>query len=151
MVAGRKLGGVLPVVRYQGNVLERAILGVGCNVHQPVETFPSGLRGQITTLAQLDPTRCWQVLEVAEGYLRILHSEWSALEREGLPWLCRRAELYLEGSGDGRTPVLTEPGRPPLPLPSVVGLTSQGALRLEDGMVLDHLGREQRLRFLDEL
>ena len=152
MVEGKKLGGVLPVARYQGNHLERAVLGVGLNVCQPLEAFPADLRHRVTTLQQLRPSRDWKdVPRVAQAYLRSLEVEWESLQVNDLAHLCAQCEPYLEGVASDRRPVLVQPGRPPQILPSIEGLTAHGALRLTGGEVLESLGREERLRFTDEL
>lgn len=151
MLGGRKLGGVLPVARYQGNRLERAVLGVGLNVKQSLSGFPADLQGQITTLQLQQPSRTWDVPEVAVSYLQALEVEGEMLETEGLPALCRRCEAYLEGLQGGRRAVLVQPGQPSRPLPAILGLTENGALRLAGGGTLEALGREERLRFEDEL
>lgn len=151
MLAGRKVGGVLPVARYQGNSLERAVLGVGLNVLQSPASFSPALRSQATSLAQLLPRAAWDVERVARRYLRSLETALASLEREGLPAFCRACEPYLEGLADGRSPVLVQPDQPPQPLATVVGLADDGALRLADGTVLASLGRDQRLRFTEEL
>lgn len=152
MLKGRKVAGVLPVARFQGQVLERAILGVGLNVNSPKEGFPESLREHVTTLADQCPTTLnWDIREVAQRYLQHLQDELSRLESQGLKSLCKSCELYLEGLADGRSPVLVGPGSALRELPLIVGLTELGALRLEDGTILDALGPEQRLRFADEL
>jgi BirA family biotin operon repressor/biotin-[acetyl-CoA-carboxylase] ligase len=147
---GRKIGGVLPVARYQGNALERAILGVGLNVCQPLQAFPAELRPSLTTLALACPGTDWDVPKVARAYLRALEVEMADLEQHGLARLSRACEPYLEGLGDGRLPVLVTPDQRHQSLPPVAGLSPTGALLLEGGEVLDTLGRDQRLRFSDE-
>lgn len=151
MIDGRKLGGVLPVARYQGNRLERAVLGVGLNVAQPLSSFAEELRAHVTTLQTQLPLRSWDVVEVARSYLRALEVEWEALEGAGLGELCRRCEPYLEGLGGSRQPVLVQPGQQARPLAAILGLSDDGGLRLGDGRVLESLARDERLRFSDEL
>jgi biotin-[acetyl-CoA-carboxylase] ligase BirA-like protein len=152
MIAGRKLGGVLPVARYQGNSLERAVLGVGVNVLQTQADFPAELRGHVTSLVQQSPRSQWDVVETAQRYLRALETALAALEEQGLAAFCASCEPYLEGlEQSGRTPVLVEPGQPDRALPPIVGLSAEGALLLAGGEVLSQLGRDQRLRFADEL
>ncbi len=152
MLGGKKLGGVLPVARYQGNALERAVLGVGLNVCQSRHDFPADLREQLTTLLHHRPELSWDVVEVAASYLRALEVEWETLEGEGgMQRLCAECEPYLEGLGDGRHPVLVAPGQAPRLLPAILGLSAEGALRLEGGQLLASLGRDQRLRFADEI
>ena len=152
MLEGKKLGGVLPVARYQGNRLERAVLGVGLNVCQPLEAFPAELRDHVTTLQHRQPSPDWgDVPRVARAYLRSLEVEWEAFQAEGLARLCAQCEPYLEGLTSDRLPALVQPGQPPRILSPIEGLTPEGALRLRGGQVLDALGREERLRFVDEL
>ncbi len=145
IVSGRKVGGVLPVVRYVGNRMERAVLGVGLNVAQDSQDFSPELRPFLTTLAQECSPRSWDTVEVAKGYLAVLLEELEKLNREGVAVLASRCESDLEGLGDPRPVVLVEPGKEPLVLSEVVGLDSDGALRLRCGR-LDGLGRDQRLR-----
>lgn len=146
---GRKLGGVLPVVRYSGNRLERAVLGVGLNVFSSPEHFTSELRAHLTTLALECPVREWDVVEVARRYLELLALELQFLEDQGLAAFVERCQGALEGRGEQRIPVLVEPGKSPVELAPVDKLDPDGALRLVDGSRLDCLGREQRLRFVD--
>jgi BirA family biotin operon repressor/biotin-[acetyl-CoA-carboxylase] ligase len=151
MLQGRKIAGVLPVARYQGNRLERAVLGVGLNVRQAPESFPLELRGHVTTLAGLLPQRAWEVVEVARDYLAGLEQQLERLQQEGLESLCRRCEDYLEGLRQERVPVLVTAGQAVRPLPGIVGLAPDGALMLDGGQRLHGLGRDERLRFQDEV
>ncbi len=150
-VKARKLGGVLPVVRYSGNRIERAVLGVGLNVVSPPESFPPELRPELTTLALECGAEEWDVVEVAIRYLELLASELGFLNEEGLAAFVGRCQEDLEGRDEQRVPVLVEPGKRPVELAPVDKLDWDGALRLIDGSRIDSLGREQRLRFKDEL
>ena len=150
ILAGKKVGGVLPVVRYSGNRLERAVLGVGFNVNQKLEEFSPELQPALTTLSRERPSRTWDVVEVAESYLLILKAELEALNQDGLARLARRCESDLEGIGDSRSAVLVEPGCDPVVLSRITGLDSEGALLFEDDSRLSALGREQRLRLSDD-
>ena len=148
MVSGRKLGGVLPVVRYAGNRLERAVLGVGLNVCPEVSHFPCDL--EFTTLASERPDLEWSVPDVARVYLAKLDTYLDVLSTQGLARFVKRCQSDLEGTEPARIPVLVEPGGAPIRLAPIVGLDPDGALRLRDGTRLESLGREQRLRFADE-
>jgi BirA family biotin operon repressor/biotin-[acetyl-CoA-carboxylase] ligase len=152
MVEGRKIGGVLPVARYQGNALERAVLGVGLNVCQQEQDFPPELRDHVTVLARHVSTTLPPVPEVALLYLEQLDLELAHLESAGLAQLCRSCEPWLEGVGEsGRQALLVSPGQPPTVLGEVVGLAGDGALLLSSGRRVDALGRDERLRFSDEI
>jgi BirA family biotin operon repressor/biotin-[acetyl-CoA-carboxylase] ligase len=148
-IGGRKIAGVLPVARFCGNLLERAVLGVGLNVAQPLESFPSELQGQVTTLIQEGPTHHrFQVVPVAREYLGFLAVEFAHLQAQGLASFCSRCSPYLEGVG--QQPALVAPGVAPVMLPAITGLTASGGLALAEGQTLEVLGREQRLRFAGE-
>lgn len=148
MVSGRKLGGVLPVVRYAGNRLERAVLGVGLNVCPEVSHFPDDL--EFTTLASERPEVAWSVPDVARRYLAKFETHLNILSSQGLACFVEHCQSDLEGTDPGRIPILVEPGVAPRRLAPIVGLDHDGALRLSDGTRLESLGREQRLRFADE-
>lgn len=152
-VGGKKIAGVLPVARYSGNQLERAVLGVGFNISTPFEQFPEELRPGVTTLERELPggSASPEVLALTRDYLEVLEDELQALELSGLPALALRCETVLEALGEERRPCLVEPGQPPVELSPIVGLDGRGALLLEDGHRLEALGRDQRLRFTDEL
>lgn len=151
MVGGKKIGGVLPVARYQGNRLERAILGVGLNVAQEAVAFPEELRSQLTTLAREATESVPSVPTLAHRYLDTLALEMERMEETGLSALCLTCQPYLEGVGEpGRLAVLVEPGQPPRILGEVAGLAGDGALLLKSGQSLATLGRQERLRFSDE-
>ena len=143
-----KLGGVLPVVRYAGNRLERAVLGVGLNVSTSLEVFEPELRSTLTTLDNVLPGREWDVVEVARSYLKFLEARLQLLEEKGLAAIVALCQPRLEGVGDGRLPVLVG-GVESKTLAPVVSLDSDGALRLADGSRLEGLGRDQRLRFIE--
>lgn len=147
LLRGRKIGGVLPVARFYGNLLERAVLGVGLNVAASPDCFPQELRPELTSLSQALPkAEKWDVVAVARDYLEALELESAFLESGGMAQFCRSCEPYLLGLGDGLVPVLVEPGSPPRTLAAIRGLDSDGSLLLEDGERLSALGREQRLR-----
>lgn len=151
-VGGKKIAGVLPVARYRGNLLERAVLGIGLNVSTDLSRFPQELRPLVTTVKhELSGAQTSDVRAMTRHYLELLQEELDALEVSGLPALCRRCESVLEGLGEARRPCLVEAGAPPEELAPIAGLDARGALRLADGRTLQALGREQRLRFLDEL
>ncbi len=151
MVGGKKIAGVLPVASFCGNALERAVVGVGLNVNQPLADFPSELLGSVTTLAVEGPQGLWDVVEVCQNFLAIFRRRYEQLERHGLPDLIACCEPYLEGLGTERQPVLVSDGGTKHPLDPIVGLGARGELRLRDGTVIESLGQDQRLRFTDEL
>lgn len=150
---GKKIAGVLPVARYSGNRLERAVLGVGLNIRQPASAFPEELLPFVTTLLweQPDLGELLQVEALTRDFLEVLGDELQALELSGLPALCLRCETVLEGLGGERRPCLVAPNQPPEELAPISGLDPRGALLFADGRRLDALGRDQRLRFADEI
>lgn len=151
LVGGKKISGVLPVTRYQGNVLERIVLGIGLNISQSLEDFPDGLGQEVTSLAKELGERSWSVVAVAKTYLGWLQRELKLYEaKAGLSGLCSRSETYLEGLDQKGHMVLVDcDGLPEssLRLGSVLGLASDGALLLEGYGRLDALGSTQKLRF----
>lgn len=152
MVSGKKIAGVLPVASFSGNRLERAVVGIGLNVHQTLADFPRELRETVTTMAAERPQAAWDVPEVCQKYLALFRERYEQLERNGLADVIARCEGSLEGSGTDRQPVLvSDGGTKDRPLAPIVGLGKRGELRLRDGTLLASLGQDQRLRFTDEL
>lgn len=149
-VRGRKLAGVLPVARFQGSRLERAVLGVGLNVSASLEAYPEEVRESLTALAWEATGQAAQrsVLGLAWMLLASLEQESQALDAWGLARYCRHWESSLEGLADRRRPRLVEEGGGVRPLAAVAGLGPRGELRLVDGTVLDRLGPTQRLHFV---
>jgi BirA family biotin operon repressor/biotin-[acetyl-CoA-carboxylase] ligase len=141
---GRKLCGVLPQVKYHGQKVERAVLGVGLNVNQPLDAFGEDIRA--TTLSELRPDRSFEVEKVAQRYLELLSEELERFEREGCAVLSRRCQEFLEGAARG-VGVSSSDGSV-RDLGQLAGLGPKGELLLADGSFLSHLGVEERLVLL---
>lgn len=141
---GRKLAGVLPQVKFWGSKVERAVLGVGLNVKQSLESFPLELRDSVVTLQGLTGVD-WSVEEIARILLCYFESRLPELALPG-----RVAELCqprLEGHQEGAQAFAVEEGSGvKRALGRVLGLGERGELLLESGP-LDNLGPHERLRF----
>jgi len=137
---GRKLCGVLPQVKFHGQTMERAVLGIGLNVCQ--RSFPPEV--QAVTLAQLVPDREWQVEPVARRVLAVLDEELERFNTEGCAALASRCEPFLEGLKEGREVGILR-GDTIQPLGRVRGLGSGGELLLTGARHLAQLGPDERL------
>ena len=140
---GRKLAGVLAQVKFQGQKLVRAVLGVGLNVAQSPESFAPEIRSLATTLSHHLPSESWRVEELARLFLLYLEGELELYESEGKAALFARCEQYLEGLDPPREAFLVNP-QSRRALGVVKGLDCRGELVLADGTHLNHLGPDER-------
>lgn len=151
MIGSKKIAGLLPVTRYCGNELERAVLGVGLNVAQNMKSLAPELQNRATTLELSLGGRILDVVDVAKAYLDHLYEELPSFDSvAGLVALTKRCEPYLEGLGENRKAVVVHPTAPPRVMGPLSGLAPDGALLFEGGQRLDSLGLDERLRFSDE-
>lgn len=144
-VNGKKLAGVLPQVKFRGSEIERAVLGVGLNVNQPLESFPPKLQPTLTTLSHLQSQRGFEVEEVAQLFLPHLNREIEYLHQNGVAAVCRRAQECLEGLGDGSWATLEGPDGEQV-LGAIRGLGPNGELLVGQSGTLDSLSTLERLR-----
>lgn len=148
LVQGRKIAGILPAARYRGSRLERAVLGTGLNVSQPLDTLVLEQGIATTLLEECGARELPDTVELAGVYLDTLEGNFEVLEARGGQEIARRAELYLEGkNSDAAAVIVDDLGRNERVLGRVFGLGPLGELKLEDGSVLSGLGPTERLRF----
>lgn len=144
-VGERKLAGILPKAKFLGNTIERAVLGVGLNVCQSLDSFAPELANKATTLSHLHKKRL-EIDHVVEDFLEIFQQEYELFERSGCGALVERCGPFLQGRGlkvgaksiDGKVRVLGV----------IQGLGSRGELCFESGPCLENLGPNERLAFL---
>ena len=145
---GKKLGGVLPQVRFFGSKPVKAVMGIGLNVNQDLNSFNSELVKDVTTLAShLDEPLV--VKEIARSFLGYWSRELELFDKIGCEQLCLRCQENLEGLDDGLVAQVFDEqcssgGRV---LGIVSGLGPTGELLFEGGQCLDRLGPTERLRF----
>ena len=144
-VGERKLSGVLPRVKFLGSVVERAVLGVGLNVCQSLESFPSELSGRVATLSHLTGESL-HVESVAHRFLAVFEEEWARYESVGCPGLVELCQPYLQGCGCRA--IAAGPAGARRELGVIDRLGSRGELLFQDGSALENLGVEERLQVL---
>lgn len=143
-IEGKKVAGILPQVKFVGQELERAVLGVGLNVAQPVKSFPEEIQNDVITLGLLSSKPLPPTTRLARLFLKILEEELDRLETSGLQSYVHSVEEVLEGVG--HTAVLVSDSGETDEFGVVAGLGPRGELRAEDGTLLDSLSRDERLR-----
>lgn len=143
-VGQRKLAGVLPMSKFRGSELERAVLGVGLNVSQAESSFSPPLRPTSTTLAR-ETGQEIALLDIAQDYLEQLETLYHLLEDQGVAALAQLAEAKLQGRGVAPGPVILKQGQVSRRCPTISGLGPRGELVFEDGQTLSALGPDERL------
>jgi len=139
----RKLAGVLPQAKFLGHRLERAVLGLGLNVSQTLESFPADLREESTTLSHF-LGQSLVVDEVRDRFLEHFEREYQIFQSTGCAKLCQRCETYLQGFGELRRVEIVKKGGVKETLSTIKGLGREGELLLEDGSQLSGLGLDER-------
>lgn len=139
----KKLAGILPQVKFAGATMERAVLGVGLNVAQSLDSFPPEMRSEVVTLRELTGEECG-VETVARTLLTTFEARLRDLAVPGR--VSRLCEPWLEGLAEGAQAFAVEEGKGARrPLGRIVGLGERGELLLESG-ALENLGPRERLR-----
>ena len=129
----KKLAGVLAEMR-QGPLGAELVLGIGINVNQTEEAFPSILRGSATSLRMLGGGVAVDREAVAATLLEALAATLSGLRADDWPEVAERFLRYAP-DGEGRRVRLAAGGEG-----LTRGLDVSGALRVAtvDGIVLVH-------------
>ena len=127
--AGRKLGGILCESSYVGQRCEFAVVGIGVNVNQAAEDFPSEISSRATSVGAI-LGRAMDPLDAALAMVIALEKWWERKSRHRILQRWRELASGFEGS---RVRVVSREGSA---YPArIAGLADDGSLevRLEDG------------------
>ncbi len=127
----KKLAGVLTELESDGDRLAFAIIGLGLNVNHD---FTSDPLAETATSLRMATGRTWDVDEVLEAFLAALAQGYRRLQAGESPHQAWARDLEPLGR---RVRVLRQ-GQPPL-RGWAVGVTPQGALRVQDDAGVEHV------------
>jgi BirA family biotin operon repressor/biotin-[acetyl-CoA-carboxylase] ligase len=128
IVNDKKLGGVLCNGSYIGEKLQYVVAGIGLNVSQTEQEFPSDLRGFATSLF-IEGNRTFDLLPLAASVVERMEIGWERCNRQPEVVTKRWRELAVGETGSKVHVQLLDGEEFPA---TTAGLTDDGGLRVRD-------------------